>query len=290
MNSRLVVILLMLSSSGWGLTWIPAQYIANMGLSGAHLVFVTSLAISLSLLPWIIKQRKLWLPIWPVIIAIFIFGGFANVAFQSAISQGDVIRVMILFYMLPVWSVLGGSILLKERIDKKRLLALILCILGAFSILEVWTLSLTFSWVDLLSLSAGFSLALNNIAYRFSNQTPIISKVGITLIGSTILTGCFILLMPSQETFPNNAIPLAIVYGIFWLLPLTFGTMWSVARLDVGRSSMIIVMELVVAALSVIVITQAYLQLHEIIGSILAISAALIEGMRKTHSIENAQI
>ncbi|MGH1542132.1 MAG: DMT family transporter [Arenicella sp.] len=281
MNSRFAVIVLFLSSAAWGLTWLPAKALAAMGLYGMQLVLVTSFAVSVVLLPWMIKQREQWLPLWPVMLAIGFFGGFSNFAFQTSISQGDVIRVMILFYMLPIWSVLGGRIILKEVIDKKRILALFLCVLGAFFILEAWTLSLEFGWIDLLALGAGFSLAFSGIAFRFSADTPIASKIGFTYVGSILFACFFLSIVPSQGGFPNNAaIPLAAVYGIFWLMIITFGTLWAVTKLGVGRSASIIVMELVVAVLSVVIITKVDLKIHEFVGSVLAISAALIEGMR----------
>ena len=65
-----------------------------------------------------------------MMLAIGLAGGVANASFQTALAHGEVARVMILFYMLPIWSVLGGCIFLKEKFDLTRALALGACVIG----------------------------------------------------------------------------------------------------------------------------------------------------------------
>ncbi len=282
MNSRIAVVVLLVSSIGWGLTWLPLKALGEMGLHPLHLVLIVSLSASLVLMPWIIKQRTKWLPVLSLMALICLFGGISNVSFQTAILEGDVVRVMILFYMLPIWSVLGGRLILKELIDKQRLAALLLCVGGAFLILEAWQVAwTTFTWIDVLALAAGFGLAVNNILFRFTSTIPLASKVGFIFIGSIAVAGISLLILSVQAPLPSNgAVPLAMAYGVGWIMVTSFGTMWGVTCLGAGRGAVLIVMELVVAVLSVVIITQVELQLHEIIGCIMVIIAALLEGMR----------
>ena len=50
--------------------------------------------------------------------------------------------------------------------------------------------------------------------------------------------------------------------------------------MEAGRSAIILVMELVVAVVSVAVITGAELKMYEMIGGLMVISAALLESSR----------
>ncbi len=111
MNTRIAVIVLLLSSTGFGLTWLPIKALGEAGLNGLHLVFIITASVSVVLMPWLIRQRAHWVPILPYMLLVALFGGTTLLAFQVAILHGDVIRVMILFYMLPIWSVLGGCLL-----------------------------------------------------------------------------------------------------------------------------------------------------------------------------------
>jgi drug/metabolite transporter (DMT)-like permease len=296
MNARLPIIILSLSSIGWGLTWLPIKGINSLGLQTPHLIMIAFSTASLALLPWVIKQRREWLPVMPLMLALAALGGFANIAFQTAIAEGDVIRVMILFYMLPIWSALGGKFFLKESIDPRRAGALLLCICGAFFILEAWNFSwVSFSWIDMLALGSGMGLAASNIIFRFTATVPLTSKISFMFMGCVGLIVLTLLLIPdtiashttwldTSQAISGTAIFFAMAYGLIWLMLITFGSQWAVTRIEAGRSAVILVLELVAAVVSVVLITHSALAIHEIIGGIMVVIAAILEGSR-TESI-----
>jgi drug/metabolite transporter (DMT)-like permease len=282
MNTRLAVVVLFMSSAGWGLTWLPIKALSEMGLDGMYMIFIAFVSGALLLSPWLFKQYPLWKQSLGLMLMISLSGGIANAAFQTAIYHGDVIRVMILFYMLPVWSVIGGRIFLKEKIDAARIIAVGLCLSGAFIILDIWHTSWHgISWIDVLAVMSGMGLAATNILFRFTQDIPVISKVCSMFIGCTVLIGLSLMVFSSSAELPDNsAVPLAIAYGALWLTLITIGTQWSVTQMEAGRSAIIIVMELVVAVVSTALIVTAGLQFHEIIGGLMVLCAALLEGSR----------
>lgn len=217
-----------------------------------------------------------------LMLMIAIAGGIANVCFQVAIYHGDIVRVMILFYMLPVWSVLGGLIFLNEKIDSIRATAVALCLSGAFVILDVWHTSWQgVTWIDALALGAGLGLAATNILFRFAQEIPVMSKVSATFIGCTVMIGVSLVMFSNAEILPGSgAILWAMAYGALWLTLITVGTQWAVTQMEAGRSATIIVMELVVAVVSSTLIVGSGLALHEIIGCMMVLIAALLEGFR----------
>ncbi|MFT4845346.1 MAG: drug/metabolite transporter (DMT)-like permease [Cellvibrionaceae bacterium] len=282
MNTRIAVIVLLLSSTGFGLTWLPIKALGEAGLNGLHLVFIITGSVSMVLMPWLIRQRAQWLPILPYMLLVALFGGTTLLAFQVAILHGDVIRVMILFYMLPIWSVLGGCLLLGEVLDRRRIITLILCMGGAFLILEVWNVSWTsFGWIDALALLSGFALAATSIAFRFTLDAPFTSKIGFMFMGGFIIVSTILLLYPTGAAIPGaSVLGGALAYSLAWILVVSFGSMWGVTCLGAGRGSVLIVVELVVAVLSVLIITQVGLKLYEAIGCVMVIMAAILEGTR----------
>jgi len=294
MNTRIAVLVLAISSIGWGLTWLPLKHLNEMGLDGLQLILIAFSSGFLLLLPVLFKQYASWKNSIRLMLMITLTGGIANASFQTAMYHGDVIRVMILFYMLPVWSVIGGRIFLQEKIDLVRIIAITLCLSGAYIILDIWNTSWQgVTWIDILALTSGLGLASTNILFRFTPTIPVLSKVSVMFLGCTFLIGISIIFSTAAPTamMPDTmAIPLAILYGTVWLTLITIGTQWAVTRMEAGRSSIIIVMELVAAVVSVALITQADLKAYEIIGGILVICAAILEGSRAEQSTHKDKI
>ncbi len=282
MKLSIPVLILLCSSIGWGLTWLPLHYFESVGLDGPLLIFIAFSGASLFLLPVLLRQKNYWMHGWRLLLMIALLGGTANLAFQAALFYGDVVRVMILFYLLPVWSVLGGRVFLGERIDALRLLALAAALSGGVLILGgMEILSRPPDIIDLVAILAGFAFAMNNLVFRFAQTIPVPSKVASMFIGGALLTGLFVLFdeqtlsMPSPETGM-----LAVLYGIGWLTLITFGTQWSVTHLEAGRAAIIMVMELVAAVVSAVIILGQSLSGAELLGAILVTSGALLEGTR----------
>jgi len=97
-----------------------------------------------------------------------------------------------------------------------------------------------------------------------------------------MLIGTYLLFSPATASLPSNFSPLyAVLYGVLFLSLITFGTQWGVTQLEAGRAALIIVMELVTAVVSVALLTDIELTSAEIIGGLLVMTAAVIEGWRE---------
>ncbi|MBI5463166.1 MAG: DMT family transporter, partial [Gammaproteobacteria bacterium] len=247
MNPMLPVPVLLGSSVLWGLTWWPLKQLNALGIEGIPLTLVAFGAISLVLLPWLIVRRRQWASEGRFLWAIAVLGGYANLAFTSAMIYGEVVRVMVLFYLLPVWGVLGGRLFLGERIDAARGLAVALALGGAVSILGGFrALTGEIAWPDLLALSCGMAYAGNNLLFRARQTLPVTYKV------AAMLSGCFglaiLLVLLRVQPWPDVALGdwvWVVLYGVVWILFATVATQWAVTQLVAGRASILIIMELV---------------------------------------------
>ena len=287
MKHGLAVSVLFISSVGWGLTWLPIKGITQMGLDGIYLVFIAFTFAGILISPFLFMQRQAWRGRFRFLFLIALFGGLANLTFQTAMVHGNVVRVMILFYLLPVWSVLGAWYILKEKPDWIRIVAVVISLSGAMLILDVD--SSTFSglnWIDVLAIVAGITFALNNIYFRKTADQPLAGKVSAMFLGCAVLIGVYLIFNPVTNEFPDNFSPFyAAIYGVCFLSLITFGTQWGVTQLEAGRASLIIVMELVSAVVSVALLTDTELSQREIIGAVLVMTAAVIEGWREPETV-----
>lgn len=283
MRISMPVLVLLVSSIGWGFTWLPLHYFAGTGLAGPMLISIAFGSAMLCLLPALLWQYSTWRNSLRLLCLIALFGGLANVSFQTAIYHGDVVRVMILFYLLPIWSVLGGRIFLREKIDGLRMATLAAAISGGFLILGgAAIIESPPNWIDLLAILSGFSLAMNNILFRASPSIPLLSKVAAMFIGVALMMAAYLAFDREAISLPDTSVSLfAVLYGAGWIMLITLGTQWSVTYLEAGRAAIIIVLELVVAVVSSVLILGTTLGLAEIAGAVLVTVAALLEGGRQ---------
>jgi len=286
MRINFAVLSLLTGSVLWGLTWIPLKYFNQQGLAGVPLIFLVYGIIGILFLPFVIKQHAQWKKSSHYIWLIFLVGGTANLTFALAIVYGDVIRVMVLFYLLPAWGVLGGKIFLNEHIDKIRWIAVLLALSGAFIVLGgVRIFDAPPSWIDLLALSSGFALAMNNIVFRASKDLPVTSKIGMQFLGTFIFAS--LILIFQYQPFPSvsvKTLELIALFSVFGLMTATIATQWAITKMEVGRASILIIMELLTAVLSAIWLGDEQLSTLEIFGGFLIIIAAVLETVRSDNN------
>jgi drug/metabolite transporter (DMT)-like permease len=72
-----------------------------------------------------------------------LFAGWANIAYITSIVYGEIMRVMLLFYLAPLWTPIFAHMLLNERLSLYGYLVIALSLSGATTIL--WQPAGTFS-------------------------------------------------------------------------------------------------------------------------------------------------
>lgn len=109
------VLALLLNALAWGVAWWPFRQLQSLGL---HPLWATAciygLAASVIGLwrPQALSQVVRLPSLWGILIA----SGLTNSAFNWAVSIGDVVRMVLLFYLMPLWSLLLARRLLGEAV------------------------------------------------------------------------------------------------------------------------------------------------------------------------------
>ena len=276
------VVVLFAASIIWGCTWWPLKELAALGVTGLPQIVVAYGSAALLLLPVLIMQQARWRPDWRYMAGIFVLGGAANLAFAYSLIHGEVVRVMVLFYLLPVWGVLGGRFFLGEHIDGQRALAVALALGGAFLILGgPDVLAAPPSLIDLIAIASGFFFAMNNLCFRAAQTAPVPAKVAAMFLGcgvfALLLIGAGVQAMP--EGIGTVTWLLVVAAGLM-LLTATAGSQYGVTHLEAGRSSVIIIMELVTAVVTATWWAGSTLSGSEWLGGGLILAAALLEAWR----------
>jgi len=71
-------------------------------------------------LPVLWQQRRQWASQYRQMLTMGLCGGWATAGLVTALAEGNVVRVMPL-YLAPVWAMVGGWLLLGERLSGTRL-------------------------------------------------------------------------------------------------------------------------------------------------------------------------
>ena len=235
------VLILMFGSTLWGLTWIWLKYTAALGIGP---ILLTSIAFAAQLIitfPFAVHAaRNISRPrITPRVIGWLILlslaSATAGMSFTAAMVYGDVVRAMMLFFLIPAWGVLFGTVFLKEPLTPARGVATVLAIGGAAVILGP-DFDTTVGIADAAALLAGFALAGANTLFRYLNNHPIAIKLSLMQAATVVLGVLFWLLSPEfEQTVTWEASLNAAAYGATMLFIAILATQYAVERLPASR-------------------------------------------------------
>ena len=291
-TSRLALLLLFFSASLWGLTWWPVKTFAAAGLSGPWLTLLSYGPVGLAGLYFLWRERVAWQRLLWLFLLLGLVGGWANTAFINALLLGDVVRVMLLFYLSPVWSVLGGRLFLGEKVGSRRLLAVLLALAGLWFVIggaEAFNAPL--STADLLALSAGLAFAGNNLISRATQSVPMVSKTLVVFLGCGVVSAATV----GWQNLPAPAISASLglallAYGFVWMLLATATWQYGVTHLESGRAGVILITELVVAVLTVTWFGGEQMLPRIWLGGLLIAAASLIEATDNPEIVNKKEI
>lgn len=193
MAKILPVGVLLINAFIWGVSWWPLRELQTAGLHplwSTVIMYCFAMAIVLLYKPsvWraLITHPQLWL--------LLLASGFTNVSFNWAVSIGDVVRVLILFYLMPAWVVLLAWLVLNERPNRFAYFRLMLAMTGVFIVLLPTSsinlssvLSQSLSFADVLAIVGGFTFALTQVLLKRMGDTPKEGRLFAMFAGGAIL-------------------------------------------------------------------------------------------------------
>ena len=180
-NMIIPVIVLLWTATFWGVVWYPLRLLEGAGLSG---LWTTWVIFAVAAVPGLVLSWRHRQVLWRhpgLLLLIGLLNGWLNAAFVLAVLEGNVVRVLLLFYLSPLWSTLLGWWWLGERPSRLGLATLALAMFGAM--LMLWNPQLGFPWpqerADWLAISAGLGFSLSNVLVRRLKHLPSMLKASV---------------------------------------------------------------------------------------------------------------
>lgn len=277
--ARAPVVALLLGAGMWGVIWYPMRLLEANGLNGIWLTLILYAAALLASLPRTAGCLREFVREHATLVPLAFAGGWTNIAFVLAILDGNVMRVLLLFYLAPVWTVILGWFLLRERVSRRTLVILGLAMSGALILL--WNPLIGVPWPqtqsDWLALSAGMAFAASNVLVRKGQGASIGAKglsvwVGVTILCLVIVTG-FKIPVPEVTVAVMGA---AVALGIGGILVMTLLVQYGVTHMPVHRSAVILLFELVAGAVSQQLLTDEIMTSVDWTGGALIVVGAYL--------------
>jgi drug/metabolite transporter (DMT)-like permease len=268
----------------WGIFWMPFRALGEAGFSGGWASLAFYLGTTLILVPVAIAR---WARLRSAGWGLLVTGGIAGAAFTlyaTALLLTEVIRVLLLFYLTPVWGTLLGRLLLGERITANRAVALVVGIAGLVVILGFeGGFPMPRNAGDWMALTAGFSWAYGSLRVYRRPTIEVYETATVFFAAGTLVTVAVVLLpLAGNEIRPTLS---ALESGCLWLILLiaVFGappvimTLWGAARLSPGRVGILLMGEAVVGVGSAALWSGEPFGTREAMGTVLIVGAAFIE-------------
>jgi drug/metabolite transporter (DMT)-like permease len=285
---------LLANATIWGLSWIPFRSLSG---SGIHPLWATGIIYALAAVilaaarPAALRELLqgtglLWLAL---------ASGLTNALFNSAVAFGDVVRVVLLFYLMPIWAVLLARWLLGEPFTARAMLRIAIGLSGAVLVLHEPGMGLPMprSLPDWMAIAAGAAFALNNVMLvkLSSNSAP--ARTLSMLSGAVMLPVAVAALLSYGGAIgwpalgAGGALATLALWSLLFLLA-NLGLQHGAARLPANVTSVIMLSEVLVASGSSWLAGAAELRAPDLIGGVLILGAPWLFADRRTRPGEGA--
>ena len=287
------VISLLISSTLWGIAWFPLRYLETNGLQGlwtSAIIYSVPALLGAFLL---LKHRQAISSQAGWLLLIAVCNGWCNVAFILAVLDGNVMRVLLLFYLSPLWATVLAWLILKEHMSRQAVVTLVVAMCGAMVML--WDSSIGWPWpkshADWLAITSGMTFALANVSVRKTQGVAIPVKNLFSWLGVSVLAIAWILLTAEPIPEASQKVLLwTIVAGPIIVFVMTFTVQYGVTKLPVYRSAVILLFELVAGAVSSQLLTDEVMGVNDWIGGGFIVLAAYLSARAYVHNPVKANV
>jgi len=271
----------------WGTAWIPIRQLSGAGWEQGLAITVSCILATIAVVP-IVHYKAQWSQllgsrVW----LIGLLMGLGMALYFEAMIRGNVARVVLLFYLMPVWSAILGRIFNGDVITVRRVCGIVLGVCGMGVVFYDGSgFPLPSSVADFLALFSGIAWAFAfTLSSRSSDSTPYLGQVfsSLALMGPAFY---LLTLIPgSRESVNVSGLASGIFSAEFWLLALAFIwmlpavslTLFGASRLDPGKVAIFLMLEVVISLVSAALLLDEPFGLRESLGAVLIIGASFTE-------------
>ena len=270
----------------WGTWWIPLRKLDALGFGSIWATGGGLLIPLLAMLPVVVINRtRIATAGWPLLLGALFFA-CALALYAEGVLRGQVARVILLFYLTPVWSTLLARFMLGQPITPRRVLTLVLGLAGMLVILEADNASpLPRDAGEWLGLVSGVAWGLAMVYTQRTPAHPVVDKVALQFIFALLIFAALTVIPGGREwsaAFHITPVSLGWLLGFafLWNLPVVWLTFYGGGRIEPGRVAILLMMEVAIGIITASVLTDEPFGVREFAGAVLIISAGITEFLK----------
>ncbi|MDA0220020.1 MAG: DMT family transporter [Proteobacteria bacterium] len=276
---------LLAAAAAWGLFWIPLRAFEEAGLAAGWATVAQFVVPAAVLAPIALWRRSRGLPSGIARFSSAFCLGLSFALYADSLLLTEVARTLILFYVTPAWSTILEIVFMGRRLTAVRALAVTLGLAGLYVILGGHGgLPLPRNGGDWMALASGILWAIGTLRVRQTGEqaSNFENVFGFFFYGAIAALLLTLLPLPGLGELPSTArfvafLPWLLLVAVGFLIPVMFGLLWGSRQVDPGRVGILLQMEAVCGILSAAWLTSEPFGWVEAGGTVLVISAALVE-------------
>lgn len=283
------VSMMVVSTFLWGLMGISSRMLSETDLSSMEITFIRSIssAICLTILLSFTNRR-----VFKVSLKGFAFCAFYGILnysigmnfYSISVERIPIAVATVLMFSNPVWTTIFGKLFFGDLIDKKKIFAISLCILGCMCIIDIFsTNELNLDLIGLLAgLLNGMTFSLQIVMPRFVENK--IQKETLLLYGFMTSSICLFFfsdmgeIVESVSSSPSPTIQILNLVSIGVLSTFLANTLYVKSTKYIGTSlpSIMVAFEPIFAGILSLIIFGETLKSIQILGAIIVICAVIL--------------
>lgn len=290
-NLNMVRTIVIVASGGWGLFWIPLRALYEQGVNPVWATVLFHVLPLILLSPFAIWRWRHLIRGNRKGITLGFFLGLAIAFYATAFQFSGVVRVSLLYYLLPVWATILARFMLNEPITKARLIAIVFGFSGMLAILGIGE---GFPWPenigDWMALAGGFIWAFGSVLTKDDDPSKPF-EITFWFFAFTTAASLLLLLLPGigDTTLPDMETVLAVLpwmipVSIALTIPVILAVIWGTGHLSPGHIGVLFLTEISVAAIAAAILTDEPFGLREMLGVLLITAACLCEAVEQSFS------
>ncbi|AOK29404.1 MULTISPECIES: DMT family transporter [Burkholderia] len=275
---------ILIGASVWGLIWYPLRLLASLGVTGTAASAATSLVACAFVL--CVRRKSIATVRWHWLLpGLAVAAGVTNLGFVWGTIHGEVLRVMLLFYLTPAWTAIYAHFILRERLTAAGAALAALSLAGAA--LMLWSprlgMPLPSNLAEWAGLAAGLSFAMSNVlVVKASRELP---QMKPEMRTATLFGGAAALGIAASFVEGVPALPAAQHLGAAALLVVGIGVtvaannmlvQYGLSRVPANRAAIIMLFEILITALSAWLFANEAPSAREWAGGLCIVVATLL--------------
>ena len=268
----------------FGIFWIPLRIMDGSGIHGLWAVVVFNVTSFALISPWVIYKWREFIPGRARLQLGSVVTGLAYVLYTSAFLYTEVVRALVLFYLMPIWGFVLARIFIGEAITLTRWISMALGLAGLIAICGAENgIPIPSSAGDWMALAAGFVWAGGSTLILTDRQEPL-NYCAMFLFWASIwaILAAFYATIQGLLPFPLwQELPKIL----FWLIPLSiliiipgaFATLFAPSQLNPGIVGLLFMTEISIGTVTAALFAGEPFGTAELLGVLLITTAGLAE-------------